>query len=83
MCEARVTKSALTTEGALVELDKSRSQVERLAIRPVHGLIELGGVPEGGPDAAGYHDQGLADGVVMVLPIDSPWGRLSMAGPST
>ncbi len=58
MCEACVTKSALTTEGALVELDKSRSQVERLAMRPVHGLVELGGVPEGGPDTVGPHDHG-------------------------
>jgi hypothetical protein len=46
----------LTTGGALVELDKSRSQVEWLAVRPVHGLVELGGVPEGGPDAAWHHD---------------------------
>jgi len=65
--EACVTTSALTTGGALVELDDSRSQVERLAIRPVHGLVELDGVPEGGPDAAGHHDHGLVDGVVIGL----------------
>ena len=57
----------LVDRRALVELDDSRSQVERLAIRPVHGLVELDGVPEGGPDATGHHDHGLLDGVVVGL----------------
>jgi hypothetical protein len=52
---------------ALVELDKSRSQVERLAMRPVHGLVDLVGVPEGGPDVTGHHDHGLVDRVIIGL----------------